>query len=266
MSLNLIRQKFQTLGNGTVTKIIDTKCRTNQDFRKAITILLSNPKKKNAMTPKMMAEFAMIVDELEKDKTTSVVLLQGDAGFFCSGADLSFVTESGSVDIGSDMCKLMQDTTSRFRRLGQISIAVIDGGAVGGGTELASMCDFRCMETKVKFQAIHAARSLSPGWGGASRLSQIIGRRNALMMSTTAKAYTVEECKTLGLVDHVYSASEKESSIEKFYEPFIQHNIQSIHAIKKSIATSTDLGYVEGLKVEAHEFELLWSNAMKRKN
>ena len=136
------------------------------------TVRLQNPEKRNAVTPSMMIQYSEAVQKLERacadggDETT-VVVLRGEGRFFCSGADLSAASKHlGTKEAGAAMCLFMSHWTTRFAQLPLISVAAIEGGAVGGGTELASACDHRVMASDAVWKMVHVTHGLSPGWGG----------------------------------------------------------------------------------------------------
>ena len=83
----------------------------------------------------------------------------------------------------------MQTSLTRLRRLGLVSVALIEGYAIGGGAEISTSTDFRVMVSQEKsyIRFIHNSLSLCPGWGGASRLTQIIGRKSALRVMLGAE-------------------------------------------------------------------------------
>ena len=128
-----VREKFKTLGEGDVKLI---KMTGNQE---GIGVLsLCNPARKNALTGFMMVRLAECVDELEKWLSGKVVVLHGMERSFCSGADLSIIKAINTPEEGNLMCAFMQRTLTRLARLPLVSIAAIEGKALGGGAEVSS--------------------------------------------------------------------------------------------------------------------------------
>jgi ethylmalonyl-CoA/methylmalonyl-CoA decarboxylase len=134
---------------------------------KTAVIEISNPDARNAFSGKMMAELADVVDELEKEEIQSkvtCVVLRGKSRWFCAGADLLVAKEQlSSREGGVAMGALMTDTLTRFRRLPLVSVAAIEGGAIGGGAELATACDFRLMDETAFIQFVQSRMGVSPG-------------------------------------------------------------------------------------------------------
>jgi enoyl-CoA hydratase/carnithine racemase len=170
------RAKLAGLGSGQVllapafvrgTDTLRTQSPPGQRVSNAVTLTLSNPARRNALSGQMMVQLADHVDKLVSDiqyEDTTCVVVRGEGGFFCSGADLTSASQDlQSSQDGMDMCILMQSTLHKLRSLPLVSLAEIRGGAVGGGTELALACDIRIVEDDAVFQMVHASMGLSPG-------------------------------------------------------------------------------------------------------
>ena len=127
-----VRQKFKVLGRGDVTL---TKLTGRQEGTAVISLL--NPERKNALTGYMMVKLTEAVDELEQWEHGKALILHGCEGSFCSGADLSIVKTINTPREGNLMCAFMQRTLSRLESLPLVSVAAIEGRALGGGAEVS---------------------------------------------------------------------------------------------------------------------------------
>nr|CAG8591080.1 2936_t:CDS:2 [Entrophospora candida] len=192
-----------TITNNNNAKLLEIR----EEFRIGL-ITLNNPKKHNSLSGKMMAELADLVDRLEKvvkidvcndddenneinndrdrdyddyEKNLVGLILTGSENTFCS--DLSVAKDHIiTPENGKKMSLLMQDTLFRFNNLPLISIAAIEGYALGGGAELATACDHRCVSEKSKIRFVQVKMAATSGWGGGNRLINIVGRNNALKL------------------------------------------------------------------------------------
>ncbi|NXF38064.1 ECHD1 decarboxylase, partial [Nyctibius bracteatus] len=106
-------------------------------------LTLNNPKLMNAFTGTMMLELRERVTELENWKDGKGLIIYGAGNTFCSGSDLNAVKAISKSQDGMNMCMFMQNTLTRLMRLPLISVALVQGKAVGGGAELTTACDFR---------------------------------------------------------------------------------------------------------------------------
>lgn len=127
-----VRKKFKVLGTGDVTL---TKLTGNQEGTAVISLL--NSERKNALTGYMMVKLAEVVDELEQWQHGKALILHGCDGSFCSGADLSIVKTINTPKEGNLMCAFMQRTLTRLGSLPLVSVAAIEGRALGGGAEVS---------------------------------------------------------------------------------------------------------------------------------
>lgn len=190
-------------------------------LRRTAVLQIHNPSARNALSGKMMAELADAVARLEDPRVhgaLNAVILAGTGGWFCAGADLRVAQKQlASNDAGTAMSALMVDTLTRFRRLPLVSFAVVEGGAYGGGAELATSCDYRVVEASAIVQFVQARMGVSPGWGGGARLYKLVGRQHALRLLCTATKTSAEDAVALGLADLVFD-KQREASEHKILD------------------------------------------------
>lgn len=135
---------------------------------------------------------------------------------------------------------LMQTNLNRLRRLGLVSVSLIEGYAVGGGAEVSTSTDFRVMTSTEKsyIRFIHNKLSLCPGWGGGSRLTQIIGRKKALEVMLQAEKLSAAKAYEYGIVDDIIQGNGYDGAMN-FLEQYTQFNVNSTRAIKKIVASNS---------------------------
>lgn len=135
----------------------------------------------------------------------------------------------------------MQTTLTRLRRLGLVSVALIEGYAVGGGAEVSTSTDFRVMTSTEKsyIRFIHNKLSLCPGWGGGSRLTQIVGRKQALKIMLQAEKLSAAKAFEYGIVDDIIQGDGMTGAL-RFIEEYTQFNVNSTRAIKKIVASRSE--------------------------
>jgi ethylmalonyl-CoA/methylmalonyl-CoA decarboxylase len=154
-SLANIREELRQYGGGSI----------DVEWNGSIaSITLNNPARRNALTPFMMASLADVVDTLESSTDASCAVLRGADGWFCAGMDLSFaIDEMMTPAAGRKMCLLMTDTLNRFHSCKLISVAVVEGGALGGGAETCTACDYRVIEQSAYVHFVHPRMGVTPG-------------------------------------------------------------------------------------------------------
>ncbi|XP_072534959.1 ethylmalonyl-CoA decarboxylase [Salminus brasiliensis] len=249
-----IRQKLRLFSGGSI------------DLRKqesGIAVMtVNNPALKNAFSGSMMIELEERVSELETWTEGKGLIVQGAAGMFCSGSDLNAVRAISNPQDGVEMCKFMQKTLTRLLRLPLISVALVEGKALGGGAELTTACDFRLMTSDAVIQFVHKHMGLVPGWGGAARLVRIVGSQNALKLLGGATKVDPHLGRQIGLVDEVLSSPlASESSLvkaEEWLSQFTKGSAPVIRAIKNVVVSGRELPLEEALRTEKYIFGTVW--------
>ncbi|KNC53883.1 enoyl Coenzyme A hydratase domain containing 1 [Thecamonas trahens ATCC 50062] len=185
-------------------------------LRSPTEVMVSNVEAANAMSPTMMLDFADVVTELEgyaEDAQGLVdpLIIRGDpkGRVFCAGADVKACAPLlADADGRMAMATLMHDTLSRLHALPLLVVAAIDGGAFGGGAELATAADVRVLAADARIVFVHATRGMSPGWGGAARLKRLLPPEAAMRLILTATPITPDSPWAPWLVDCVAQADD----------------------------------------------------------
>ncbi|KAJ1540470.1 enoyl CoA hydratase domain-containing protein 1 [Cladochytrium tenue] len=232
-------------------------------------LTLRNPARRNALSPRMMAELSAHVDTLEawaRDPAGNHsglvgVVLAGEGGSFCSGFDLGVAADSFSTpESGSKFSLLMHDTLSRLRALPFISVAAVDGYALGGGAELATACDLRVMGPEASVQFLQVQMGVVPGWQGGTRLTQLLGRSKALTLLAGSERLSALAALSLGYASRV--AGEGQTAAEaatEMLDSWASKGYASAIRGVKSTVHAADEGLVsEALAAERDMFKGLW--------
>ncbi|KAI2655799.1 Ethylmalonyl-CoA decarboxylase [Labeo rohita] len=255
VSAESIREKLQVFTGGSVE--------LQKQQQSGIAVLtVNNPARMNAFSGSMMLELEQRVCELETWTEGKAVIVHGAAGAFCSGSDLNAVRAIANPHDGMKMCEFMQNTLTRLLRLPLISVALVEGRALGGGAELTTACDFRLMTSDGVIQFVHKHMGLVPGWGGAARLVRIVGSQNALKLLSGAKKVDPDFGKQIGLVDEVLHCSSGEGNAlahaEQWLSQFIKGPAPVIQAVKKVVISGRELSLDEALQTERSVFGTVW--------
>lgn len=169
-------------------------------------VVLNNPERRNAMSGSMMVDLLEVVEELETWTDGVGLILRGaenEANTFCSGGDLTTVHRIKGPEMGFRMSVLMNEATERLLRLPLVSACLIQGLAVGGGAELATATDWRLVTSQARVAWVQARMGVAPGWGGARRLVDIVGRQRALDLLLSCRKVDAHTGLKIGLFDHV---------------------------------------------------------------
>ncbi len=198
-----------------MTTLVETPPRTASAFRierdgnLAIVWFDLPGEKVNKFSSTVMVEFASVVDELERDgEIKRIIVASGKPSIFIAGADVSEFSKVTSADQAAEYTRFGQQTIHRFSKLPQVTVAAINGAALGGGCELAISCDYRVMSDSPKAQIGLPETKLGifPAWGGVTRLPRLIGLPGALDIILQGKTLDGKRAKRAGLVDEVVPA------------------------------------------------------------
>ncbi|KAM4579994.1 ethylmalonyl-CoA decarboxylase isoform 2-T2 [Odontesthes bonariensis] len=216
----------------------------------------------------MMVDLEERVTQLEEWTDGKGLIIQGAAETFCSGSDLNAVRAISNPQDGMKMCMFMQSALTRLLRLPLISVALVEGKALGGGAELTTACDFRLMASGSVIQFVHKHMGLVPGWGGAARLVRIVGSQNALKLLGGAVKVDSELGLHIGLADGVLESDQEAKDAgtplqqaENWLSRYTKGPAPVIQAVKKVVQSGRELPLSEALRTEKEVFGTVWGGA-----
>src|SRR5881409_2267188 len=169
-------------------------------------ITLNRPKMLNALSFGVFREIAAAVDDLEADDAIGCIVVTGSEKAFAAGADIKEMQPKGFIDMFSeDFAAIGGDRVARCRKP---TIAAVAGYALGGGCELAMMCDFIIAADDAQFGQPEIKLGVIPGIGGSQRLTKAVGKSLAMDLVLTGRSIGAAEAKASGLVARVVPAAE----------------------------------------------------------
>lgn len=166
---------------------------------------INRPEALNAMNIDVISELSRTVDIVGDDEGIKVVIITG-AGekSFCAGADISYMVNIDPIT-AEKYASSAQSVLNKIERLEKPVIAAVNGYALGGGCELAMVCDIRIASSNAKMGQPEVTIGIPPGWGGTQRLMRLVGPAKAKELVFTGKMISAEEAFQLGLVNGVIS-------------------------------------------------------------
>uniref|UniRef100_A0A1A8IUA3 Ethylmalonyl-CoA decarboxylase n=2 Tax=Nothobranchius kuhntae TaxID=321403 RepID=A0A1A8IUA3_NOTKU len=255
-----VRQKLEAFPGGSIDLL-------KQDSGLAV-LTINNPSRMNAFSGSMMVDLEEKVTQLEHWTNGKSLIVRGAAETFCSGSDLNAVRAISNPQDGMKMCMFMQNTLTRLLRLPLVSVAVVEGKALGGGAELTTACDFRLMAPGSVIQFVHKHMGLVPGWGGAARLVHLVGSQNALKLLGGAVKVDSELGLHMGLADGVLEdhqgaggADTVLQQAEDWLSRYTRGPAPVIQAVKKVVLSGRELPLSEALRTEKNVFGTVWGGA-----
>src|ERR671920_1373845 len=181
------------------------------DLQNDIAILrINRPEALNAMNLDVIYELSRAIDLVSVDQGIKVVIITGSGErSFCAGADISYMVDIDAVT-AEKYASSAQSVLNKIEKMEKPVIAAINGFALGGGCELALVCDLRIASSNAKIGQPEVTIGIPPGWGGTQRLLRIIGPAKAKEMIFTGKMINAEEAYSIGLVNDVIRLTQEE--------------------------------------------------------
>jgi 3-hydroxypropionyl-coenzyme A dehydratase len=166
---------------------------------------INRPEALNAMNIDVISELSRTVDILGADESIKVVIITGSGEkSFCAGADISYMVNIDPIT-AEKYASSAQSVLNKIERLEKPVIAAVNGYALGGGCELAMVCDIRIASSNAKLGQPEVTIGIPPGWGGTQRLMRLVGPAKAKELVFTGKMISADEAFHLGLVNSVIS-------------------------------------------------------------
>jgi enoyl-CoA hydratase len=224
-------------------------------------VQLNRPAVLNALNGEVLGELGSALRELDDDETCRCIVITGNEKAFAAGADIkeSFV---GSTPV----TMLAQDLTAKWEVLRRIKtplIAAVSGYALGGGCELAMICDVIVASETAKFGQPEINLGIIPGAGGTQRLTRAVGKWVANELILTGRQVTAEEAKAIGLVVHVYPAASWLDDAKKLAQKIAEKAPVAARIATESVDMAWNSTLDAGLEFERRSFYLLFATEDK---
>lgn len=217
-------------------------------------ITINNPKSVNALNTATLTELNDCLTQVEKSKEARVVIVTGSgAKAFAAGADISEMV-SATAEEGRTMALLADETFCRLERMPQVSIAAVNGYALGGGCELAMACDIRIAADNAVFGQPECGLGILPGFGGTQRLPRLIGKGRAKELIFTCDRIDAQEAYCIGLVNKVVPKEELMEACETMAKKILSKGSYAVTLAKACVESGMDTDLENGLRMEATTF------------
>jgi enoyl-CoA hydratase/carnithine racemase len=220
------------------------------------TIRLDRPPA-NALAREVSLELSAAAKEVGADDGVRAVVVWGGERIFAAGADIKAMVEYGPEEVAADVGALEQACRD-VEAIPTITIAAIDGYALGGGCELALSCDFRFAARDARIGLPEVRLGIIPGSGGTQRLPRVLGLPKARDLVYTGRQVDAAEALAIGLVDRVADGTDAYALAMEQAQTFANGPTLAYAAAKRAIAAS-DRSLEQGLAVEREAFVQLFA-------
>ncbi|MEM7472412.1 MAG: enoyl-CoA hydratase [Pseudomonadota bacterium] len=221
------------------------------------TISLNRPDALNALNAELLTELSTAVAEAEANEKVRCMIITGSDKAFAAGADISEMQDLGFVDVFAK--NLFVDEAAVISRARKPIIAAVSGYALGGGCELAMMCDFIIASDTAKFGQPEINLGVMAGLGGSQRLTKLVGKSKSMDMHLTGRFMNAEEAERAGLVSRVVPAKNLLNEAKAAAEKIVEKSMIATMAVKEAVDRSYETTLQEGLLFERRLFHSLFA-------
>ena len=219
-------------------------------------VTLNRPKALNALNSAVLADLLAAFKAFDTDPGIAAIVLTGSEKAFAAGADIK---EMASMDyVGA----YLADTFAgweEFARTRKPMIAAVAGYALGGGCELAMMCDFIIAADTAKFGQPEITLGVMPGMGGSQRLARFVGKSKAMDMVLTGRMMDADEAERCGLVSRVVPAADLVAEALKAAAKIAEFSLPSVMMAKEAVNRAYETTLSEGLRFERRLFHSMFA-------
>jgi enoyl-CoA hydratase len=219
-------------------------------------VRLNRPQALNALNVTLKDELLSAVEAFDADADVGCILMTGSDKAFAAGADIKEMADQSYIDI------FRADYTADYERLARVRkpiIAAVAGFALGGGCELAMMCDLIIAADNAKFGQPEIKLGVIPGIGGTQRLARAVGKAKAMDLILTGRMMDAAEAERSGLVARVVPAASLMEEAMKVAETIAAMSQPSLIAAKEAVNRSFETSLAEGVRFERRVFHALFA-------
>lgn len=220
-------------------------------------IRFNRPQALNALSPELMDELTVVLDGFEADNNIHAIVITGSEKAFAAGADIKAMQAYSYMDAYKS--NFITSNWERITRCRKPVIAAVSGVALGGGCEVAMMCDFIIAADNARFGQPEIKLGIIPGAGGTQRLTRLIGKSKAMDMCLTGRMMDAHEAERAGLVSRIVPVAELLNEALKIAEQIANYSQPVVMMAKECVNRSYESSLAEGLLFERRTFHAVFA-------
>ena len=225
-------------------------------------VRLNRPEALNALNSQLLAELVAVLDAAAADEAVRCLVLTGSERAFAAGADIKEMSDKSYAEMF--MLNYFSAAADRIARFRKPMIAAVAGYALGGGCELAMMCDMIVAADTAKFGQPEINLGVLPGAGGTQRLTRAVGKSKAMDMILTARMMDAAEAERANLVSRVFPADQLVAEAIKIAEKIASLSPVAVSMAKQAVNRAFEMTLTEGVRYERALFLSLFGTPDQR--
>ncbi|MDP6573411.1 MAG: enoyl-CoA hydratase/isomerase family protein [Rhodospirillales bacterium] len=221
-------------------------------------ITLNRPKVINCLNIALSEELYDAIWRIRNSKKLDYVVIKGAGGNFCAGDDLKEMQRGAWGDANQAMhrVRFYQNMANQLEELDKITVAAVDGYAVGGGLEITMVCDFVIATERARWGMPEVDVGITPGWGGTTRLTRLIGRRLSKEVNLVGSFHSAKRAVREGLWNRVVPNGKLDAEVEKLLALLRTKNQQGLRQLKFTLNRNIEADLYTAQGFEAMGFGL----------
>jgi len=220
-------------------------------------ITLNRPKALNALNSELLVELSAALAGFDADPGIGSIVVTGSEKAFAAGADIKEMQPKSFIDMfSSDFTAIGGDRVARCRKP---TIAAVSGYALGGGCELAMMCDFIIAADNARFGQPEITLGVMPGMGGSQRLARAVGKAKTMDMCLTGRMMDAQEAERAGLVSRIVPAARLLDEALAAAGKIAEFSLPAVMMAKEAVNRAFETTLAEGLRFEKRLFHSMFA-------
>lgn len=195
-------------------------------------ITLNRPEVYNALSMKLSDELVAAIEMVGQSTTLKFLVIKGAGGNFCVGDDITEMNLWGNPNDIMRRVRYYQNMANQLEELDKITIAAVDGYAVGGGLEITMACDFVIATERASWGMPEVDVGITPGWGGTTRMARLIGRRMTKEINMLGAIHHACSAVELGLWNRAVPNEQLDAEVDRLLEVLRSKNQQGLRQLK----------------------------------
>jgi len=195
-------------------------------------ITLDRPEARNALSIQLSDELIHALETVRDSETIKVLVVGGAGGTFCAGDDITEMSRWGDANGVMRRVAGYQHMADTLERLDKVTVARVDGYAVGGGLEITMACDFVVAAASARWGMPEVDVGITPGWGGTTRLARLIGRRLAKEVNLLGALHPASRAAELTLWNRVVPDDRLDTEVQSLVDVLLSKNQQAVRQLK----------------------------------